>query len=116
MAKRRQFSEDATKRIGRVVRLVEHEYQNERPPDGKTRVPQTTWLNLAQLGGTITKQSTGTNATIYTGTPPAMTVGTETVQVYGSLLASTSASVATGKTIVIGFIAGYWQCIAEGCT
>ena len=116
MAKRRQFSEDASKRIAKVVRIVEHQRQNERPPDGKARVPGLTWLNLAQLGGTLTKESTGTNATILTGAPPNRTAGTETVKVYGTLLSSTVASVATGKTIAIGFIAGYWECIAEGCT
>ena len=116
MAKRRQFSEDATKRIAKVVRIVEHQRQNERPPDGKGHTPQTTWLNFATLGGTLVYQSTGVSATILTGAPPSRTAGTASVTVYGTLLGSSDVTVASGRTVLIGFVAGYWEAIGEPCT
>lgn len=115
MAKRRQFSEDASKRIGRVVRIVEREYGNETP-NRQEKEPRRRGALLAKLNASLTYQSTGVEATVLIGAPPSRSTGTENLTVYGSLLGSSDVSIPSGATVAIDFISGYWEATSQSCT
>ena len=113
MAKRRQFSEDATKRIANVVRIVEHRRRNERPPDGKARLPPQVTQYAVSLDATLSGGSTGVQATILTGAPPNRSSGTgsgsaanQKLTVYATFLSSTASTIDAGKKCMASFITG----------
>lgn len=115
MAERRQFSADASKRIGRVVRIVEKEYRNETPQQPDPRTGRRGAL-LAKLHSDLTYQSTGVTATVLIGAPPSRSTGTEHRTVFGTLIGSSAVSIASGSIIAIDFISGYWEVTARVCT
>ena len=72
---------------------------------------------FAKTNAVIPYLSTGVTCSLLGGHPSsALSTGFGTVQAFGSLLGSTNYTIASGATVVLEHISGYWQATAEVCT
>lgn len=102
------------RRVAEATLLVENEFRNPVPSQGRPRTPRQLVARLAQTTGAVSAFS---GSVLGSGSATLLSIssGSTTSSIPVTIYNAMPSTVASGKTVVVVNVQGYWVIVAAPC-